>query len=240
MVNDGLIHIKTVYNSKTLLYNESMESNDITIIPESNFGNCSTLPPENELVKLNSSDLIGNFLASPGSLSDIVKNKIWIISDTHFHHRRILEYEASSRPFKDIDEMNEELICRWNKKVGPNDIVFHLGDFSFGNRKRIKDITSRLNGRKFLLLGNHDREHFYDWIDLGFERVFRDPFIMDDKFIFSHEPLAEIPEGKVNVYGHVHGSSHFNTADSNRICVCVERWNCTPVDYDVVRSTSYN
>ena len=189
--------------------------------------------PENNIGS--SEQFIGNFLAEQGDLGNVVKNKIWVTSDTHFHHRRILEYEASYRPFKDIDEMNEELICRWNKKVGPNDIVFHLGDFSFGNRKRIKDTTSRLNGRKFLLLGNHDREHFYDWIDLGFERVFRDPFLMDDKFIFSHEPLAEIPEGKVNVYGHVHGSSHFNTVDSNRICVCVERWNCEPLDYDFVR-----
>ena len=85
--------------------------------------------PENNIGS--SEQFIGNFLDAQGDLGHVVKNKIWVTSDTHFYHRRILEYEASSRPFKDIDEMNEELIRRWNKKVGTNDIVFHLGDFSF-------------------------------------------------------------------------------------------------------------
>lgn len=202
----------------------------------SNFGIRSVFvdSPENNIGS--SEQFIGNFLAEQGDLGHVVKNKIWVTSDTHFCHRRILIYEASSRPFKDRDEMNEELIRRWNEKVGPNDVVFHLGDFSFGNRNRIKDAVSRLNGRKFLLLGNHDREHSYDWVALGFERVFRDPFLMDGRFIFSHEPLDEIPEGKVNVYGHVHGSSYFNTVDSNRICVCVERWNCAPIEYERIRT----
>ena len=213
-----------------------MESNDITTIPESNFGNCSTLPPENELVKLNSSDLIGNFLASPGSLSDIVKNKIWIISDTHFHHRRILEYEAEARPFKDRDEMDAELVKRWNAVVGPSDVVFHLGDFAFAGKNYISSIAHQLNGRKILLLGNHDRENMIDWISCGFDTVHEQPFLLDGKFIFSHEPLAEIPDGKINVYGHVHGSKYFNTIDRNRICVCVERWNCAPIEYEFIKN----
>lgn len=200
-----------------------------------NFGEKSvfTDTPDNNIGS--SDQFIGNFLAEPGKLDSIVKNRIWITSDTHFCHKNILVYEAASRPFKDRDEMNEALIQRWNDKVGPNDVVFHLGDFSFGSRNRIRDIASRLNGRKFLLLGNHDREHFYDWIALGFERVFKSPFLMDGKFIFSHEPLDEIPEGKVNVYGHVHGSKYFNTVDRNRICVCVERWDCAPIDYEFVK-----
>jgi calcineurin-like phosphoesterase family protein len=189
--------------------------------------------PENDLGS--SEQFIGNFLGEGGDLNHVVKNKIWIVSDTHFCHRRILEYEAANRPFKDRDEMNEELIRRWNEKVRDTDIVFHLGDFSFGNKNRIKDIVSRLNGRICLLLGNHDREQHYNWKELGFAKFIKHPFLLDNKFVFSHEPLEEIPDGLVNIYGHVHGSKLFNTIDPNRLCACVERWNCAPIEYDYIK-----
>ena len=132
--------------------------------------------------------------------------------------------------------MNEALIQRWNEKVGEKDLVLHLGDFSFGDKDRKKDIVARLNGRIWLLMGNHDREQHYNWKELGFERNIRYPFLLDDKFIFSHEPLEVIPEGKVNIYGHVHGSKCFNTIDQNRLCACVERWNCAPIEYEYIKS----
>lgn len=204
-------------------------------IEGNNFTETSTFVDSPEFDIGSSGQFIGNFLASTGELDNVVQNRIWITSDTHFYHKNILVYEASNRPFKDRDEMNEELIKRWNEKVGIYDVVFHLGDFSFSSPNKIRQTVERLNGRKFLLLGNHDRVKGYDWNNLGFERVFNNPFIMDGKFIFSHEPLGIIPDGKVNVYGHVHGSSHFNTVDSNRICVCVERWNCAPVEYGFVK-----
>lgn len=205
-------------------------------IEGSNFGEKAVFvdSPENNLGS--SDQFIGNFMERPGDLEHIVKNKIWVTSDTHFHHRRILEYEATNRPFKDRDEMNEAMIERWNAKVGPMDVVIHLGDFAFATPNKIRGITERLNGRKILLLGNHDRVRKFDWEHLGFDLVLQRPFIMDDKFIFSHEPLEEIPDGKINVYGHVHGSSYFNTLDRNRICVCVERWNCAPIEYEFIKS----
>ena len=165
-----------------------------------------------------------------------VDTKIWVTSDTHFCHRRILIYEAENRPFKNLNEMNEALIQRWNEKVGEKDLVLHLGDFSFGNKNRIKDIVTRLNGRIWLLMGNHDREQHYNWKELGFDRTFDNPFLLDGKFVFSHEPLEVIPDGKVNIYGHVHGSKCFNTIDPNRHCACVERWTCAPIEYEYIKS----
>lgn len=201
----------------------------------SNFGDKSLFVdcPENDLGS--SDQFIGNFLDDAINPTNVVKNKIWVVSDTHFCHKNILIYEAANRPFKDRDEMNEALIQRWNEKVGNTDLVLHLGDFSFGNKSRIKNIVARLNGRIWLLLGNHDREQHYDWKELGFERTIKHPFLLDDKFIFSHEPLDVIPEGKVNIYGHVHGSKYFNTIDPNRLCACVERWNCAPVEYEYIK-----
>jgi calcineurin-like phosphoesterase family protein len=75
-------------------------------------------------------------------------------ADTHFNHPEIIRH--CGRPFLSIQEMNETIIKNWNLKVGPKDLVYHLGDFCFGNRKDHLNYLSRLNGRVILILGNHD------------------------------------------------------------------------------------
>ena len=203
----------------------------------SNFATFAKLPHDDEIVRLASSDLVGNFLASTGDLGHIVKSRIWLTSDTHFHHSRILIYEPDARPFASIEEMDSALIQRWNERVMPEDIVFHLGDFAFAGSTFIKDTLPKLNGHKFLLMGNHDRGRTSEfWRDAGFERVFERPVALDDRFILSHEPIESIPDGKVNIHGHVHSSPEFNTFEPHRLCVCVERWDCHPIEWDNVKS----
>lgn len=51
-------------------------------------------------------------------------------SDTHFGHVNIILY--CNRPFASVLEMNEQVIARWNDRVGPRDTVYHLGDFAMG------------------------------------------------------------------------------------------------------------
>ena len=69
---------------------------------------------------------------------------IYFTSDHHFGHTNILKY--SNRPFNSVEEMDEELIKRWNSKVQPNDIVYHLGDVAMTkNPEGIGDILNRLN-----------------------------------------------------------------------------------------------
>ena len=77
-------------------------------------------------------------------------------SDTHFGHQGMLVF--GGRKFKDTMGMDELLIKRWNEVVGSSDIVYHLGDFAFqlDNTERVHGIFHRLNGRKFLIIGNHD------------------------------------------------------------------------------------
>jgi calcineurin-like phosphoesterase family protein len=77
---------------------------------------------------------------------------IWFTADHHFNHTNIITY--CNRPFSSIEEMNEELILRWNGRVDTNDIVYHLGDFGFG---KTEIIANRLNGMKYLIPGSHDR-----------------------------------------------------------------------------------
>ncbi|HEU4807805.1 MAG TPA: hypothetical protein VFT01_06045, partial [Homoserinimonas sp.] len=80
----------------------------------------------------------------------------WWTSDTRFSHVNIIRY--SKRPFADVDEMNRALIKKWNDRVAPDDVVWHLGDLALGRDIRAQvAMTSVLNGRRKLVPGNHDR-----------------------------------------------------------------------------------
>lgn len=101
----------------------------------------------------------------------------WFTSDQHFFHRNIITY--CNRPYTSVEAMNEDLILRYNTVVKPEDVVYHLGDFSMSLRGLDK-IVPRLSGRKRLILGNHDKAHpanrrkavpFRVYSDLGFETV---------------------------------------------------------------------
>jgi len=79
------------------------------------------------------------------------------ISDLHLDHSNMLRFEPDNRPFRNVDEMNRELIRRWNAKVGYDDDVYILGDFCFDNTgTRATEFLKQLNGRKYLVKGNHD------------------------------------------------------------------------------------
>jgi len=76
-------------------------------------------------------------------------------SDTHFRHRNVIKY--CNRPWDNTAEMDEAIIEQWNSQVGPDDEVYHLGDVGIGKGMALKeDLIKRLNGKKHLVLGNHD------------------------------------------------------------------------------------
>lgn len=79
----------------------------------------------------------------------------FVTADTHFSHARISE--LADRPFATVDEMNAELIRRWNETVSPTEVVLHLGDVALGPIEESIGITAQLHGRRFLVPGNHDR-----------------------------------------------------------------------------------
>lgn len=82
----------------------------------------------------------------------------YYISDLHFYHKNMLN-KLDCRNFKNIEEMNKFMIKQWNEKVKKNDEVVVLGDFSFGNYNDTLKIINQLNGKIFLIKGNHDH-HF--------------------------------------------------------------------------------
>lgn len=84
------------------------------------------------------------------------EQRIFFTSDHHFGHGYIIQ--ACERPFASVDEMDAEMISRWNSVVGPTDRVFHLGDFAMKTHpRRLREIFDSLNGIKSLIPGNHDK-----------------------------------------------------------------------------------
>ena len=128
------------------------------------------------------------------------------------------------QPFKDVADMNWQLIKNWNNKVSKLDRVFMLGDYVMGNKEKIKEITQKLNGHKILVMGNHDNYSPKLYMEAGFDWVSKCPIILDDFFILSHKPLylnEHMPY--VNIYGHVHGNKAYADYSPQSVCVSVER-----------------
>ena len=121
----------------------------------------------------------------------------WFTSDIHLFHNLIHKKYRSH--CATLEDMHHEFVIQWNKQVKSKDIVYVLGDVSFGKWEETKEILSKLNGRKILIRGNHD-ERFTSahWVALGFEDV-RDIFVFKkssetgkpaQKWILCHYPYS--------------------------------------------------
>ena len=130
--------------------------------------------------------------------------------------------------------MNNTIISNWNKVVKSNDQVFMLGDFALCGKDKIIEIGQQLNGRKTLILGNHDGASLSTYYNAGFEMVSKFPIIFQDFFILSHQPVEFLPSNTpfVNIFGHVHDDIRFPTITARSVCVSVERWDYLPVEFN--------
>lgn len=175
---------------------------------------------------------------------------VFLTSDTHFGHTGVCKFTnkdgSKMRPWTDPDEMDEEMVKRWNETVRPNDKVYHLGDVVI-NRKALK-IMSRLNGDKVLIRGNHDI--FRDDEYRLYFRELRAYHVMNG-MILSHIPIHEESLGRfgVNIHGHLHANRvmkrvetlhEFTTRGSRQYidvrynCVCVEHTDYRPILFEDV------
>lgn len=173
----------------------------------------------------------------------VVIKTIFFIADTHFCQDKLLQY--GKRPFNSVEEMNSIMISNWNKKVSKEDMVFMLGDFSFGTVQETQEICKQLNGTKYLVKGNWDIFKFdKTWEEIGFQKVLEEPYelyvVNEDKemkVILSHHPV-EIPENEFNIHGHLHLDDleiEFpNIKPDNHYCVSVERIGYTPISLEEI------
>jgi calcineurin-like phosphoesterase family protein len=167
---------------------------------------------------------------------------VFLVSDTHFGHAGVCRFTDSVtgekiRPWTDPEEMDEEMVKRWNETVRPNDKVYHLGDVVI-NRKALS-IMSRLNGDKVLIRGNHDI--FRDEEYRQYFRELRAYHVMNG-MILSHIPIHPESLGRfgTNIHGHLHtgrvtmGNGYRSVIDTRYHCVCVEQTDFRPILFEDV------
>jgi len=143
---------------------------------------------------------------------------IFITSDYHLDHRNIIDY--CKRPFENAKEMNEEIIRKNNEMVGEFDMVFNLGDFCMSRDwKRWAEHFNRLNGKHYLIKGNHDRDSIFENLDFWYAVKgklgwVKDMFLLKTKgrganlIVLCHYAMRTWPKahwGSLHCYGHSHG-----------------------------------
>lgn len=161
-------------------------------------------------------------------------SKVFFISDSHFGHKNIIKY--SGRPFETVKEMDEALISNWNARVQPEDTIYHIGDFAFGDgSKDPGKYFNRLNGKKHLVLGNHDNKKAInlDWESVG---SMSEISVGKQRIVLCHYAMRvwhHSYRGVWQLFGHSHGSLPEN--NTLAFDVGVDVWNYSPVSFEEVK-----
>lgn len=156
---------------------------------------------------------------------------MFIISDTHFNHANIIRY--CDRPFENTTHMNESMIENWNVMVKPNDKIYHLGDVYFGKKEDADAILSRLNGKKRLILGNHDDPK--DWVlNKHFEKIMLWRDFKKFGLHLTHVPIhqSSILKDRINIHGHIHNQK---SPEGPYKCLCVEHTEYKPLPIEEIK-----
>ena len=156
--------------------------------------------------------------------------KLYFTADSYFNHANIIKF--CNRPFNNVEHMNETLIDNWNRVIGKDDTVFHLGDFCLGGAAEWTRLLDRLNGKIYLILGNHDLKNIRQGFIQRFEHVSMQMFITVDKqkMYLSHYPFLCFEGGYKDVwqlFGHVHTRKNNTGIDAERLRYLY------PTQYDV-------
>lgn len=140
---------------------------------------------------------------------------IYFTADLHFFHKNIIRYDL--RPYHNVDEMNADIIAKWNNKVKEDDTVYILGDLGL-DTKRIIPIVKQLKGHKVLIRGNHDNVKNKEFANC-FEEItdYKELNITGKKVVLCHYPIAAFNNhfyGTYHFYAHVHNSHEWHYVES--------------------------
>jgi calcineurin-like phosphoesterase family protein len=136
-----------------------------------------------------------------------MSSRTFVIADTHFCHEAAVSFNGRAQQgWHDWEEMNKELVYRWNQVVRPQDIVWHLGDVALcgGDPEKLAALDSVLmaiHGELRLVLGNHDNyarlEPYFDWV-YGAREI--------KNCILTHIPVhpGQKKRFRMNIHGHLH------------------------------------
>lgn len=179
-------------------------------------------------------------------------SKIWFTSDLHFFHANIIKY--CKRPFENIEEMNHKLIEGWNEKVNDHDKVYLLGDVAMGGKNKadlVKNYLNKMNGKIYLIKGNHDDyilngacKDRFEWVKDYYNLNYESPSFGYRSFHLMHYPMLTWPSaGKTNksgnytsimLHGHSHGSLDEMNLSTTRIDVGVDSHHYQPIEIEEI------
>jgi calcineurin-like phosphoesterase family protein len=186
----------------------------------------------------------------------IENRKLWFTSDTHYSHSNIClattKWEnptmGTFRDFSSLEEMNNAIVNNINEVVGEDDILVHLGDWSFGGFDKIREFRERLFCKNIhLVLGNHDQHiqknkenirnifstvNDYLYLDI---RIPMKMFTKKYRVICFHHPIASwdgVGDGSYHLYGHLHSKPENRINDGRCMDVGVDGNNLYPVLFD--------
>ena len=168
---------------------------------------------------------------------------IFFTSDTHINHKNICRGVTSwtvdlnrTRDFDDLEKMNSTIIDNINRRVGQDDILVHLGDFSFGGHQHIPEFRQRIICQNIVfVLGNHD-EHIQKNTD-DYQSLFSsvqhylELEVNGSKFVLSHFPIASwnnMSKGSMHLHGHVHFDKTMKLGPGKMLDVGVDGNDFTP------------
>ena len=152
---------------------------------------------------------------------------LFFTGDEHYFHAKVIEY--CHRPFNSVEEMNSELIRRFNEKVGKNDITIHAGDFSFGKKEETEKLIKKLHGQHIFLKGCHDY-----WLPKNHRDIF-EKRVEGRLVVASHYPLCRwkgMIYGSWLLYAHTHEKDNFG---ANTLQIGVDIWNFYPISWEEVK-----
>ena len=186
--------------------------------------------------------------------------RLWFCSDTHYNHSNIcksttkwVDADDVTRDFKSLDHMNDTIVNNINSVVGEDDILFHLGDFSFGGFESIEEFRNRIICKNIhLVLGNHDHHiernknniqrlftsvNHYVNLDVRRPNLYKKAEMDKYKIILMHFPIASwdgMKDGAIHLHGHVHLPNHLRVADGKAMDVGVDGNFLEPISLDNV------
>lgn len=162
-------------------------------------------------------------------------------SDWHLFHHNIIKY--CNRPLKNDIQMQQHMVYKHNELVGKEDLVWNLGDVTLLPPEyvgKVRKSVNKFNGKKHLILGNHDRWRATKYEDVGFTTVHTAMWFKRDgiTFYLMHDPatytVIQNDSTSVLLCGHIHQLFQHLLPRRRIINVGVDAWDFEPVSYDKI------
>jgi len=184
---------------------------------------------------------------------------LFLTSDSHYSHTNICrgvsawEEGRGTRDFETLEEMNSVIVNSINSKVGEDDILFHLGDWSFGGFDKIQEFRDQIKCKNIhLILGNHDhhikkdkngvRKNFVtinSLLELSVNQKSESEIQRLGRFVLCHYPISSWPDmssGVIHLHGHVHLGPDKKLHEGRAMDVGMDGNNFTPYNLKEILS----